>query len=71
MSLKLYREKAGLTQKQLEELSGVKQVTISKLERGDSEAPTLSVARKLVSGLIKSGITDVTIDQVFPSKTAA
>jgi predicted transcriptional regulator len=69
MNLKHYREEAGVTQKQLEDMSGVKQATISKLERGDSLIPTLSVARRIVEGLKRSGIKDITIDKVFPSKT--
>lgn len=68
MSLRFYGEKAGLTQKQLEAPSGVRQVTISKLERGGSVLPTLVVARKIHGALMRSGCSELTIDLLFPPK---
>jgi transcriptional regulator with XRE-family HTH domain len=41
--LKLAREAAKLTQEQLAQKSGVKQGTISKIERGDADSSTFTV----------------------------
>ncbi len=48
--IKTYRELMELTQKQLEECSGVKQSVISAIER-DKKSMGLTVARKLAAGL--------------------
>lgn len=68
MNLRNLREQAGITQTELQKLSGVRQVTISKIERGGSEMPTLDTARKLVQGLRKAGIKGITVDSIFPAK---
>lgn len=66
MNLVSFRKKTGKTQTELEALSGVKQATISKIERGDSEDLKLSTARKLVAGLKKAGMKKITLDLLFP-----
>lgn len=45
------REYAHLTQDQLAEKSGVKQGTISKIERGDSESSTFTVELAVACGV--------------------
>ncbi|MBE8717573.1 helix-turn-helix domain-containing protein [Cellvibrio polysaccharolyticus] len=50
MRLRFYGEKAGLTQKQLEASSGVRQVTISKLERGGQRLADLGGRAKNTRG---------------------
>lgn len=44
------REESGLTQKELAEAAGMKQESISRLERGDSK-PTLNTMKRLAAGL--------------------
>ena len=46
------RQEQGLTQKQLEELSGVKQPVIARMERGTS-TPSVSIIMKLLAPLGK------------------
>ena len=46
------RQEQGLTQKQLEELSGVKQPVIARMERGTS-TPSVSTIMKLLTPLGK------------------
>ena len=45
------REHAGITQAQLEERSGIKQATISKIERGESENSTFTVRLAVACGV--------------------
>ncbi len=45
------REHAGLTQDQLAEKSGVKQGTISKIERGESDSSTFTVQLAMACGV--------------------
>lgn len=47
------REKSGITQKQLEEMSGVKQPIISRLENGTTD-PQLSTLLKILGSLGKT-----------------
>jgi transcriptional regulator with XRE-family HTH domain len=47
LSLRAARHRAGLTQEQLQERSGVEQTTISSLETGRVREPVVSTARKL------------------------
>lgn len=51
MSLKLERVKRNLTQKQLQELSGVSRPTIRKIEKGTAEKVTLATYKKLAKAL--------------------
>lgn len=51
MTLKLERVKRNLTQKELQELSGVSRVTIRKIEKGLIENVTLSTYKKLAQAL--------------------
>lgn len=51
MTLKLERVKRDLTQKDLQELSGVSRVTIRKIEKGLIENVTLSTYKKLAQAL--------------------
>ena len=44
------REENGITQKQLEEMSGIKQPVISRLEKGTTD-PQLSTVLKVLSSL--------------------
>lgn len=55
------REQEGITQKQLEELSGVKQPLISRLERGATD-PQLSTILKILGSLGKT-LQIVPLDQ--------
>lgn len=64
MSLKHYRELADLTQKQLAALSGIKQQTISLIERSTNPNIELKTARALVLALQKKVACE--LDQVFP-----
>jgi len=50
-TLKQARKDRGLTQKQLEDLSGVPQAVISKIERGEVLDPASSTVLKLAAGL--------------------
>lgn len=47
------RKAAGLTQKELAEISGVEQSNISKIERGEMQ-PMLDTARRIADALKKS-----------------
>ena len=47
------REEDGITQKQLEEMSGVKQPVISRIEKGTND-PQLSTVVKLLNSLGKT-----------------
>ena len=47
------REENGITQKQLEEMSGIKQPVISRLEKGTTD-PQLSTVLKVLSSLGKT-----------------
>lgn len=47
------REEEGITQKQLEELSGIKQPVISRMEKGTTD-PQLSTVLKLLTSLGKT-----------------
>lgn len=49
--LKRKRNDSGLTQKELEERSGVTQSMISRVEQGDAENVSIDVLRKLAKGL--------------------
>lgn len=49
--LKAAREAAGLTQEELAKKSGVKQGTISKIERGDSDSSTFTVQLAIACGV--------------------
>lgn len=51
MTLKLERVKRDLTQKDLQELSGVSRVTIRKIEKSLIENVTLSTYKKLAQAL--------------------
>lgn len=51
MSLKIERIKRNLTQKELQEISGVSTVTIGKIERGEIENVTLTTYKKLAQAL--------------------
>lgn len=51
MSLKIERIKRKLTQKELQEISGVSTVTIGKIERGETENVTLTTYKKLAQAL--------------------
>lgn len=62
------RQKGGLTQKQLEEASGVKQPVIARLERGTTD-PQLSTVLKLLKPLGKT-LAIVPLAEPKPSKGA-
>lgn len=47
------REENGITQKQLEEMSGIKQPVISRMEKGTTD-PQLSTVLKILSSLGKT-----------------
>lgn len=49
--LRMAREHARITQAQLEERSGIKQATISKIERGESENSTFTVRLAVACGV--------------------
>lgn len=51
MTLKLERVKRNLTQKQLQDLSGISMVTIRKIEKGEVEKVTLATYKKLAKAL--------------------
>ncbi|HBR02294.1 helix-turn-helix domain-containing protein [Syntrophomonas curvata] len=51
MNLKGIREKRGLTQEQLADLSGVHQSVISAIERGQTLSPRLDTLKKLAGAL--------------------
>lgn len=51
LTLREIRHRRGLTQEQLESASGVSQAVISKLERGESVAPTFETVVKLADAL--------------------
>ena len=50
IDLKAYRERAGMTQEKLSEVSGVKRTTIAMIETGKN-TPSVSNAKKLASAL--------------------
>jgi DNA-binding XRE family transcriptional regulator len=47
------REESGITQKQLEEMSGIKQPVISRMEKGTTD-PQLSTVLKVLNSLGKT-----------------
>jgi len=51
MKLKDIREKRGVTQEQLADLSGVHQSVISAIERGHTLSPRLDTLKKLAGAL--------------------
>ena len=57
-----YREAAGLTQRQLADLVGVTDQTISNLERG-ANSPTLDTARALAR------VLGIPVEALFASET--
>lgn len=59
MTLKLERVKRNLTQKQLQDLSGVSMVTIRKIEKGEVEKVTLSTYKKLAKAL------DISVEELI------
>lgn len=59
MSLKLERVKRNLTQKQLQELSGVSRPTIRKIEKGTAEKVTLATYKKLAKAL------DISVEELI------
>lgn len=61
--LALAREKAGMTQKQLAEKTGIYQADISKIERGLAN-PSLSTLKRLADGLNMGLVVDfVSLDE--------
>lgn len=50
-TLKQARTSAGLTQEQLEELSGVSQAVISRLERNAAARPAFETVKRLAAAL--------------------
>ncbi|WP_414697884.1 helix-turn-helix domain-containing protein [Peptacetobacter sp. AB845] len=59
MTLKLERVKRNLTQKQLQDLSGVSMVTIRKIEKGTIENVTLVTYKKLAKAL------DISVEELI------
>lgn len=51
MNLRYWRDKAGLTQKQLEVLSGVAQSSISEIEANKTTSPNIKTVKKLAHAL--------------------
>lgn len=51
ITLRTARTKAGLTQEQLEDKSGISQAAISKLESGDSLRPSFETVMALAKAL--------------------
>lgn len=51
LTLREARKRRGMTQEQLEAVSGVKQANISAIERGDVKDPNFSTVMKLAAGL--------------------
>lgn len=51
MPLKVERVKKNLTQKDLQELTGISRPTISKIEKGNTDVVTLGVYKKLAQAL--------------------
>lgn len=58
-NLKEIRKRKGLTQDLLAAKSGVRQATISDIERGKIENPGIATARRLAAAL------EVTLDDLF------
>ena len=54
MNVKLSRVKAGLTQKELATLSGVSNVTIVKIEKGNHDNITKGTMKKIAKALDSS-----------------
>ena len=52
LRLRAVREKAGLTQEQLANATGLRQATISNLETGKSERITLETVGRLARALV-------------------
>jgi transcriptional regulator with XRE-family HTH domain len=65
MKLKEFRIQKGLTQEQLEEISGIDQVHISSLETGKIKNPSWSVVSRLAKAL------DVSPEELFPVNNTA
>lgn len=51
MTLKVERVKQNLTQKQLQELSGISVLTIGKIEKGGIDNTTVGIIKKLAAAL--------------------
>ncbi|SEF44436.1 Helix-turn-helix domain-containing protein [Alcanivorax sp. DSM 26293] len=69
MSLKNYRQKAGLTQLQLAEAAGVSQSQITHHECGRRANISLGQARAIVRALNDRGVK-CSLDSVFPCEEA-
>jgi transcriptional regulator with XRE-family HTH domain len=66
MTLKEARELAGLTQRQLSDLTGVLVSSISDVEIGRIQRPSHEFVVRAVRGLHKHGLRGVTAEQIFP-----
>ncbi|MHB1098526.1 MAG: helix-turn-helix domain-containing protein [Burkholderiales bacterium] len=63
--LKKAREHSGMSQHDLAKRSGVKQVTISKIERGDSKSSTHTVELALACGVRPEWLATGTGDMIL------
>lgn len=69
MTLKALREKAGLTQEQLANASGVHQTTVSQLETGRNKNPAYSTVAALATALATT--PDVVAASIAETEVAA
>lgn len=66
MTLKEARDLAGLTQRQLAELSGLKVTSISDVEIGRIQRPSHEFVVRVIRALQQHGLKGITAEQIFP-----
>lgn len=66
MSLKDARGLAGLTQKQLDELAGLRGGTVADIELGRNTRPAHEIVVRIIRALHRKGLGGITADLLFP-----
>jgi transcriptional regulator with XRE-family HTH domain len=66
ISLKHARERADLSQRELERRAGLTKGVVNQIESGRNKRPAHEVVTKLVRALQRSGLAGITAEEVFP-----
>jgi predicted transcriptional regulator len=66
MTLPQARELVGLSQRRLDLLSGLREGTIHQIEEGKNKRPAYVTVVKIVRGLKKAGLRNISAEQIFP-----
>jgi transcriptional regulator with XRE-family HTH domain len=65
-TLKDARERAELSQRELERRAGLTKGVVNQIEGGRNKRPAHEVVVKLVRALRRSGLVGITAEEVFP-----